>query len=96
MKAQRRHELKQNTLAKGLENLPEVSRRHGTKILVVVMVGLLVTLLIRNRVTNARADAELSAHLLGNARDTQEEVSARLSDSQSFEVVHSSAGVSVG
>ena len=69
MKAQRRHELKQNTLARGLENLPEVSRRHGTKILVVVMVGLLVTLLIRNRVTNARADAELSAHLLGNARD---------------------------
>jgi len=42
MKAQRRHQLKQNTLAHSLETLPDVSRRHGTKILVVVMVGLIV------------------------------------------------------
>jgi hypothetical protein len=69
MKAQRRHDLKQNTLARGLETLPEVSRRHGTKILVVVMVGLLVTLLIRNRVTSARADAEQAAYWLTNGRD---------------------------
>ncbi|WP_044186931.1 gephyrin-like molybdotransferase Glp [Hyalangium minutum] len=34
--------------------------------------------------------------LLGIARDTQEEVSARLADAQSFDVVISSAGVSVG
>ena len=69
MKAQRRHELKQNTLARGLENLPEVSRRHGTKILIVVMVGLVVTLLIRQRVTSARADAEQAAYWLSNGRD---------------------------
>lgn len=69
MKAQRRHELKQNTLARGLETLPEVSRRHGTKILVVIMVGLVVTLLIRNRVTSARADAEQAAYWLNNGRD---------------------------
>lgn len=34
--------------------------------------------------------------LLGIARDTREEVSARLADAQSFDVVISSAGVSVG
>ena len=69
MKAQRRHELKQNTLARGLENLPEVGRQHGTKILIVVMVGLLVTLLIRQRVTSARAEAEQAAYWLNNGRD---------------------------
>ena len=69
MKAQRRHDLKQNTLARGLETLPEVSRRHGTKILIVVMVGLVVTLLIRNRITTARADAEQAAYWLTNGRD---------------------------
>jgi hypothetical protein len=69
MKAERRHQLKQNTLAHSLETLPDVSRRHGTKILVVVMVGLIVALLIRNRVTSARAQADQAAYWLSNGRD---------------------------
>jgi hypothetical protein len=83
MKAERRHQLKQNTLAHSLEALPELGRRHGTKILIVVAVGLLVALLIRNRVTSARAQADKAASFLSNGRDlvgqlreTSERVSA--------------------
>jgi hypothetical protein len=69
MKAQRRHELKQNTLAHGLETLPDVGRRHGTKILLVVMVGLAVALLIRSRVNSSREAEEQAAHRLSYGRE---------------------------
>ena len=69
MKAQRRHELKQNTLAHSLETLPDFGRRHGTKILLVVMVGLLVTLLIRSRVASSRAAADQAAYSLSHGRE---------------------------
>jgi hypothetical protein len=74
MKAERRHELKQNTLAHSLENLPELSRRHGTKILVVVMVGLLVVMLIRNRVTSSRTAATEAAYSINRGRDLIEQL----------------------
>ena len=69
MKSERRHELKQNTLARGLETLPDVSRRHGTKVLVVVMIGLLLALLIRSRVTSAREAADQAAYGLNHGRE---------------------------
>ena len=68
MKAQRRHELKQNTLARGLENLPEVSRQHGSKILVAVLVALLVVFLVRQRIASSREAATRAAHSLDAAR----------------------------
>lgn len=74
MKSERRHELKQNTLAHGLETLPDAGRRHGTKILVVMMVGLAVALLIRSRVSSSRAAAESAAHALSHGRELVEQL----------------------
>src|SRR4051812_23888925 len=68
MKAQRRHDLKTNTLARGLENLPEASRQHGTKILVAVLGVLLVVFLVRQWLTSSREKAVAAAYSLNNAR----------------------------
>jgi hypothetical protein len=76
MKAQRRHELKQNTLAHSLETLPEFGRQHGTKILLVVLFGLLVVLLIRSRVASSKAAAEQAAYALGHGREMVEQLQA--------------------
>jgi hypothetical protein len=45
MKAQRRHELKTNTLAQQLERLPFTLREHGGKILLAVIAVLLIIVL---------------------------------------------------
>src|SRR3954471_5409262 len=85
MKAQRRHELKQNTLAHSLENLPEFGRQHGTKILLVVMFGLLVALLIRSRVASSRSAAEQAAYSLSHGREAVEQLrtnAARMAPAQ--------------
>jgi hypothetical protein len=76
MKAQRRHELKQNTLAHSLENLPEFGRQHGTKILLVVMIGLAVALLIRSRISSSRAAEEQAAYALSHGREAVEQLQA--------------------
>jgi hypothetical protein len=76
MKAQRRHELKQNTLAHSLENLPEFGRQHGTKILLVVMVGLAVALLIRSRISSSRAAEEQAGYALSHGREMVEQLRA--------------------
>jgi hypothetical protein len=68
MKAERRHELKQNTLARSLENLPEASRQHGSKILVGVLLALLVVFLIRQRINSNREAAVRAAQALDSAR----------------------------
>ena len=68
MKAQRRHDLKTNTLARGLENLPEAGRQHGTKILVAVLAVLLVVFLVRQWLTSSREKAVAAAYSLNNAR----------------------------
>jgi tetratricopeptide (TPR) repeat protein len=68
MKAERRHELKQNTLARGIENLPEASRQHGSRVLVGVLVALLVVFLIRQRITSSREAATRAAWSLDSAR----------------------------
>ena len=68
MKAERRHELKTNTLARGLENLPEVSRQHGTKILAGVLVVLLAVFVIRQRIVSGRERSAMAAYSLNSAR----------------------------
>src|SRR5205809_1596361 len=68
MKAERRRELKTNTLARGLESLPEVSRQHGTKILAAVLAALLLAFLVRQWITGRRERAEGAAYSLNSAR----------------------------
>jgi len=53
MKAERRHELKTNQLARSLETLPEKLSRHANKILFAVLVVLVLALLIRYRINSA-------------------------------------------
>ena len=55
MKAERRHELKTNTLAHGLEGLPEFGRRYGTKILLGIVAVLTIVVFVRYQ---ARASRE--------------------------------------
>ena len=47
MKAERRHDLKTNTLARGLEGVPNFWREHGNRLLLVVLVAAIVFLLVR-------------------------------------------------
>ena len=68
MKAERRHELKTNTLARGLEQLPEAGRQHGTKILVAVLGVLLLAFVIRQWRTSSREKATAAAYALNDVR----------------------------
>jgi len=47
MKAQRRHELKTNTLARGLEGLPGYWREYGSRVLLFITVVLVAFLVVR-------------------------------------------------
>ena len=47
MKAERRHELKTNTLARGIEGVPNFWREHGNQILLIVLVAAVTFLLVR-------------------------------------------------
>jgi hypothetical protein len=58
MKAERRHELKTNTLAQGLEGLPEFWRQYGGKVLLGVVAVLAIILFFRFQAQNARATQE--------------------------------------
>ncbi len=60
MKAERRHELKTNELAKGLERLPELGKRYGGVALLAVVVIALAIVLIRHRI-NSQRQAQLVA-----------------------------------
>src|SRR5262245_39868629 len=57
MKAERRHELQQNSLARFLDNLPVMLRLYADRILLVVVLILLVIVLIRWRVNAAATRA---------------------------------------
>jgi hypothetical protein len=56
MKAERRHELQENSLIRGVRNFPEFWRAYGSKILLGIILILLAILLIRMWI-NKRADA---------------------------------------
>jgi hypothetical protein len=59
MKAERRHELKTNSLARGLEGVPEHWREYGSKVLLVILVGAIVFLLVRYWNDKKVRDAEM-------------------------------------
>ena len=80
MKAERRHELQQNSLVRGIENLPSFWREQGSKIALAVIAAALVFVLVRwyttsrtekaDRVAQQLAAAEL---MLSNFRETGQE-----------------------
>jgi hypothetical protein len=70
MKAERRHELQQNSLAKFLDNLPVMLRLYADRILLVVVLVLLVIVLIRWRVNAAATRTAQVADNLAAARSS--------------------------
>jgi hypothetical protein len=64
MKAERRHELQENSLARGINRFPEFWRQHGTKLsLGIVFVMLLVVFLLQWRSRRAEAKENLARQL---------------------------------
>jgi hypothetical protein len=60
MKAERRHELKSNTLARALESLPDLGRKYGGKALLLVVLILLLIVFIRTRISAGRRQEQLA------------------------------------
>jgi len=69
MKAERRHELQQNSLAKFIEDLPLYFRFHLNKILLGLLIVLAVVFLVRYRMTSAAHSKALAQSSLRDARD---------------------------
>ena len=77
MKAERRHELKGNSLAHGIEQLPEHWRLHGNKFLLGLIAVLLLIIAIRYRLSesaqrnvNSKADLTTAELLISQLRNT--------------------------
>jgi predicted negative regulator of RcsB-dependent stress response len=72
MKAERRHELRENSLVRGVRTFPEFWKAHGSKVALGVIMVLLAVVLIRTWLTS-RADAKRGlAEQLTSARDELE------------------------
>lgn len=67
MKAERRHELKTNTLAHQLENLPEFGRQYGTKILLAIVAVLAIVVFVRYQARASRDAREQAAETFAAA-----------------------------
>ena len=68
MKAQRRHELKTNQLAKSLETFPEKLARHANKIIFAALAIVLILLLIRYRINSTEARHEQAESQLADVQ----------------------------
>jgi hypothetical protein len=68
MKAQRRHDLQTNSLAKVISGGPSNYGRFGGRILLVVLVALVVFFLVRYRISSSRESARLARENLSAAR----------------------------
>lgn len=68
MKAERRHQLQQNSLARSLENLPKMGRESGSKLLLGIVAVLLIVVLVRFYLNNKEQKKEQVATQLANAR----------------------------
>ena len=68
MKAERRHELQTNELAKVITGAPSTYARYGGRVLLVVVVAALVFVLVRYRITSSRESARLARENLTAAR----------------------------
>jgi hypothetical protein len=69
MKAERRHELKTNSLADTLRDLPELARQWGSTVLLVGVVVALAILLLRVRANNAAARRIVNAQSIESAHE---------------------------
>lgn len=74
MKAERRHELKTNALARGLEGVPDYWREYGSRILLVVLVAAIVFLLVRYWNDKKANDARLVAESIETASTSLQEL----------------------
>jgi hypothetical protein len=74
MKAERRHELKTNSLARGLEGVPEHWREYGSKVLLVVLVAAIVFLLVRYWNDKKVRDAEMVTSSMQTAHSELEQL----------------------
>ena len=68
MKAERRHELQTNSLARFLENLPLYFRFHFGKVLLGLLIFILLIVLIRQRMTTGTVARQQTATALGDVR----------------------------
>lgn len=75
MKAQRRHDLKTNTLAQQLERLPFTLREHGGKVMLGIIAILLIILLINFRNRAQRESLASATENLSTARQLIDELS---------------------
>jgi hypothetical protein len=75
MKAERRHQLQENSLVHALEAAPFFFRKYGTQILLALLVVVLIFVLLRNRAQNAQLTQEETRKSLTNARFAIEQVS---------------------
>src|SRR5665213_2899805 len=70
MKAERRHELKTNALAKNLEQAPEFFQKHGSQLLLGLVLCLLAFILVRNHYADKTRRAAEVRENMGTALDS--------------------------
>ncbi|MDB5295247.1 MAG: hypothetical protein JWO31_1230 [Phycisphaerales bacterium] len=73
MKAERRHELKENSLVRNARNLPELWREYGSKLSLAVILVLLAVVLVRLWVTSRAQERQAVAEGLTAARAALEQ-----------------------
>jgi TolA-binding protein len=76
MKAERRHELQENSLSKFIDNIPTMARLYADRILLVVVLILLVIVLIRWRMNAAAEKAVTVTNDLAMARANVQRLAA--------------------
>lgn len=74
MKADRRHDLKTNALARGLEGLPNYWRDYGSRALLVVVVALIVYLLVRYWNDRKASQAQQAALAMNTIQEKLEDI----------------------
>jgi hypothetical protein len=75
MKAERRHELKTNALARGVEGAPDYWREYGSRLLLVVLIAAIVFLLVRYWNDKKAHDAQMVSQAMDTANSSVHELS---------------------
>src|SRR5690554_192559 len=76
MKAERRHQLQENSLAHALASAPFYLQKYGTQILLGLLIVILAVVLIRNRASSAREARETVAQYLTTVRSDIDQLAA--------------------
>lgn len=74
MKAERRHQLQENALARGLVHSPDFFRRYGSHLMLAVIAVLLLVVVVRWRWRGAQESAVTAASALSQARSLIEQI----------------------